>query len=54
MFRYDAGRQILVINPHHVPPLLRVNLDDYRDELLDPASLAVRANFETRFDFDNP
>jgi hypothetical protein len=52
--RYDLAHGLLMINPHHLPTVLRDNLRSYGRELFDPTNLTLRTNFERRFDFDNP
>ena len=48
---FDRTQSLLVINPHLVVPKLRGNFQDYCNQLRNPTNLALRQNFEKRFDY---
>jgi hypothetical protein len=49
---YDPTAEILVINPHRLPQVLKSHLEGYRTELLDSNNAETRQRFRRRFDKD--
>ena len=48
---YDGVNKRLMINPHMLIPHLREHLKGYVKQLQDPTNIALRENFEKRFDY---
>jgi hypothetical protein len=49
---YDPDAQVLVINPHRLPQVLKCHLEHYRTELLDSNNADARRHFQSQFDND--
>jgi len=46
----DPGGDAIVISPERLPKALKAHLEQFKRELLDPASAQLRRRFERRFD----
>jgi hypothetical protein len=49
---YDPSGPTLVISPNRLPGVLKLHLERYRNELLNPSNSATRLSFERRFNED--
>ena len=52
--QFDTANNLLIINPHRLPGVLKAHLENYCNRLLDSANADLRQKFERRYNFDNP
>lgn len=52
--RFHPKRDLVLVNPYLLPGVLQEHLKRYCNRVLRPRNRILRANFERRFDHDNP